>query len=159
MVSASVAFDLLPELVSTFDPAVSTMAGQDVIVIDGDKKTSESGTFLYVGWDDPESNRSTSVDSAQPWVGLGGRVQDEEGTITCYVVRTVGDPDVAAAREAIRGVVDAVKTILRADPNLGGRVPGLQTIRFGQRFQLTQWITQTGAVALCTFELAYEARI
>lgn len=158
-IDVSVAFDLLDDLVATFTAAVPLAVGEPVNVVDGDAVNNGLGTFLVVGWDDPDSPRSTSVSSSQPWAGIGGRVQDESGTVTCFVMRDVGDSRTKTARDAVRAVITAVKTILRADPTLGGRVPGLQWVRFGQRFELTQWLSEDGAVALCTFDIAFEARI
>lgn len=158
MVASSITFDLLPALVVTFEDAVAAL--DDVVVIDGDatRRMPMGTTYLFVGWNDPDSPRSTSVSSTQQWVGVGGQVQDEQGTVTCCIVRTVGDPDLSVARAAISPVLAAVKTVLRADPNLGGTVPGLRAVHFA-RFDLDQYQSDKGAVALCTFDIAYEARI
>lgn len=150
---ASIVWDLTDRLVETF------AAIPGVIVADGDLVTDERGTFLMVGWDDPENDRATSASASQEWASLGNRARNESGTVTCLVVRSQGDRDAKAARDAVRDATDAVENLLRADPNLGGLVPGLQWTGFGPRFELRQWLTEDGAVALCVFDIAFRARL
>lgn len=131
----------------------------DVNVVDGDTVSGDLGAWLMVGWDDPDNDRATAATGAQSWAGLGAKVRDEEGTVTCLVVVTNGNNDLKAARATVKAVTDAVENIHRADPNLGAEVPGLLWTGYGTRTELRQWLSTDGAVVTCTFEIAYRARI
>lgn len=151
----SVVFDLIPALVTAFTAGLPNT----IHVIDGDTVTGDAGTFLMVGWEDPDNDRATSATGKQDWAGLGARARDEEGTITCLVIAWNGDSDFAAARAALRAATDGVEGLLRADPNLDGAVPGLMWTGYGTNTQLRQWLSDQGAVATCTFDVAFKARI
>lgn len=152
--STSVVFPLISRLVDVLGAALP-----DVIVADGDFVTQESGTFLMIGWDDPENDRATSATSSQSWASLGNRARDEEGTVSCLVIRTDGD-GVREARTVVADVVAQVEDVLRDAPDLDGTVPGLRWISFADnRTELRQWLTEDGAVCMYQFDLAYKARI
>lgn len=152
--ATSVIFDLVDELVTRFDAALAT-----VKVIDGDTVDGEYGDFLMVGWDDPDNDRAVAGEGQQSWAGLGHAARDEAGTITCLALSWRGDNDINAVRAAVKATTVAVEDLLRSDPNLSGAVPGLQWTGYGTRTELKQWLADTGAVATCTFDIAYKARI
>lgn len=151
----TVTFDLIDQLVEQYRAGLPAT----VHVVDGDVVTGDPGVFLMVGWDDPDNDRATSVTGQQSWAGLGARARDEEGTVTCLVVAWDGNGDLGTARTTARGVTDAVEQLHRADPNLGGTVPGLLWTGYGTRTELRQWLSDQGAVVTCTFEIAFKARI
>lgn len=151
----TVTYGLLGRLVEVYTAGLPS----DILVVDGDIVTGDIGTVLMVGWDDPDNDRATSVTSQQSWAGLGAKSRDEEGTVTCLVVVTNGNGDLKEARDTVRAVTDAVEGIHRADPNLGGEVPGLMWTGYGTRTEIRQWLSTEGAVVTCTFEIAFKARI
>ena len=153
--STSVIPDLIARLVTTFDSALPA----DVLVVDGDIVTGEPGTTLMVGWDDPDNERATSATSNQEWAGIGAKARNEDGEITCLVVALDGNSVMATARATAKAVTDAVENALRADPNLGGAVPGLMWVSYGTRTEVRQWLSDQGAVCSITFEIAFKARI
>lgn len=153
--STSITFDLIDGLVDAFRAGLPST----VHVVDGDVVTGEAGTFLMVGWDDPDNDRATSTTGSQSWAGLGAKARNEEGTVTCLVVGWTGNGDLKEARTTVRGVTDGVEGLLRADPNLDGAVPGLLWTEYGTRTELRQWLSEEGAVVTCTFEIAFKARI
>ena len=152
--TTSVVWDLLDALVSRFTGALT-----DVNVIDGDTVADDVANFLMVGWDDPDNERATSAEGKQEWAGLGAKARYEEGTVTCLALSWDGGNDFEAARAAVRATTDGVETNLRADPNLGGVVPGLMWVGYGTRNELRQWLSTEGAVALCMFDIAFKAKI
>lgn len=151
----SVTFGLIDRLVTVLGTGLSA----DVKVIDGDVVSDEPGTVLMVGWDDPDNDRATSVTGAQTWAGLGAKARNEEGTVTCLVVTVDGNNVLKDARATVEAVTDGVEQILRADPNLGGQVPGLMWTGYGTRTEIRQWLSDMGAVVICTFDIAFKARI
>jgi hypothetical protein len=150
----SVVFDLIDQMVVAYRVGLP-----DVHVVDGDINTGDAGTFLMVGWDDPDNDRATSATGQQSWAGLGARARDEEGAVTCLVIAWNGDSDLDAARATVKAVTDTVEALHRADPGLAGTVPGLMWTGYGTRTELRQWLSDQGAVVTCTFEIAYKARI
>lgn len=155
MSGTTVLFPLLDRLVE-----VLTAALPEVKVVDGDAVYSGVGDFLYIGWDDPTNDRAISGTVSQSWAGLGARARDEEGTVTCFACRSLGGNDLSKTRARVKAVLDQVEQTLRADPNLGGLVPGLLWTGFGTRLELSQWLSKTdGSVVVATFDIAYKARI
>jgi hypothetical protein len=152
--ATTVAFALLDRLVDLYTTRLPT-----VHVVDGDTVSDDVGTWLMVGWDDPDNDRATAATAAQSWAGLGAKARDEEGTVTCLVVVTKGSNSLKDVRATVKAVTDAVEDIHRDDPNLGGTVPGLMWTGYGTRTELRQWLSDMGAVATCTFDIAYKARI
>lgn len=148
---------VVPALIDRIVAIASAIPG--VNVTDGDVVTQQRGTFLMVGWDDPDNDSATSASSTQSFAGMPASARDEEGTITCLAIRSDGDRAAKEARDAAASAVSQLETLLRADANLGGVVPGLQWVRFGSRYELRQWLSEDGAVALITFDIAFRARI
>lgn len=151
----SVVFDLIPALVTTFTEGLP----EAIHVIDGDTVSGDAGTFLMVGWEDPDNDRATSATGQQKWAGIGAKARDEEGTITCLVIAWDGNNDFPAARAAVRAATDGVEALLRADPKLDGTIPALMWVGYGTNTELRQWLSDQGAVATCTFDIAFRARI
>lgn len=134
-----------------------------VQVYDGFGLSGDPGDFLMVGVEDPDAQASaTAAESEQTWAGLGAKARDETGSVTCAALSwngNAGDDGQQEARAGAKAITDAIENHLRADPNLGGTVPGLMWTGFGTRFRLVQDQTDTGAMALAVFEIAFKARI
>lgn len=153
--ATSVVFGLLDRLVELFTETLT-----DITVYDGFGVSDDPGDFLMVGVEDPDMvGAETSADAQQKWAGLGAKSRDEEGTVTCAALSWNGDGDQSAARLRVAEITQALEDVLRADPNLGGVVPGLMWTGYGTRTRLIQDQTETGAMALCVFEIAFRARI
>lgn len=152
--ATSIVFDLIDTLVSRFTTALS-----DTNVFDGYGITDDPDDYLMVGVEDPDSDRATSAEGKQVWAGLGARSRDEEGTVTCIAMSWNGDADLSAARAACKAITVAVEDHLRADPNLGGDVPGLLWTGYGTRTELIQLQATDGACVMCVFDIAFKARI
>ena len=151
--TTSVVFDLIDVLVSRFTDALS------VNVLDGYGLTDDPGDFLMVGVEDPDSDRAVSAEAKQEWAGLGAKTRYEEGTVTCIALSWNGDADLKAARAACKATTAAVENNLRADPNLGGVVPGLNWTGYGVRTELIQLQASDGACVMCVFDVAFKARL
>lgn len=135
-----------------------------VQVYDGFGLSDDPGDFLMVGVEDPDAQASaTAAESEQSWAGLGAKARDETGSVTCAALSWNGNPESGGsqqeARAGVKAITDAIENHLRADPNLGGTVPGLMWTGFGTRFRLVQDQTDSGAMALAVFEIAFKARI
>jgi hypothetical protein len=157
--ATTIAFDLITQLAVVCRAQVSP----GTIVYDGPGVSNDPGNFLMVGVGDPDSNEpSESAAGTQEWSGLGAKAARESGTVTCCALAWSGDTGDAAqqaARESVRDIVADVDLALRADPNLGGAVPGLMWVRYGRNYRLTQLSAGDGVAALLYFEVAYEARL
>lgn len=148
-------------LVDTLVAELST-ALPDVQVYDGFGISEDASDFLMVGVEDPNGSEATSADVAQEWHGLGAKSRLEAGTITCAALAWRGNPGDAGqgeARAAAAAIVAAVESHLRADPNLGGLVPGLMWVGFGTRLRLVQDQTDAGPYALVVFDIAFKSKI
>jgi len=155
--ATSITFDLVDRLYDVFKGGGLP---DTVRVVDGDVVSGDAGTYLAVGWEDPDSDRSTSSTGQQTWNGLGAKSRRESGSVTCLVLSWNGNSNgLKQARTAVKEVTDAVENLLRADPSLGGAVPGLLWTSYGTRTDLKQWLSEEGSVATCTFEIAFEAKI
>lgn len=153
--ATSAVFAVIDALVTTMTAALPT-----VTVYDGVGLSDDPGNFLMIGVDDPDADDySDSAESSQKWAGIGNRARDEEGTVTCCALAWNGDSDQRAARLAVKAITDAVETALRADPTLGGAIPAPGWAQFGSRFNLSQIQSDSGAVALAFFQVAYQARL
>ncbi|WP_418059944.1 hypothetical protein [Pimelobacter simplex] len=151
----SITFALIDRLI---DVLATGLPG--VRVLDGDVVSGDAGDYLAVGWEDPDSDRSTSATAQQGWNGLGAKSRRESGSVTCLALSWNGDPaGLKAARDAVQAMTATVENLLRAEPNLGGIVPGLLWTSYGTRTDLKQWLSAEGSVAVCTFEIAFEAKI
>lgn len=159
MAGTVIVFDLISALVDTCTEALPS-----VLVYDGQGVSGDFGDFLMIGIDDPSSDDPTSAVGSLEWAGLGHKASYEHGTAgiaCCALAWTGGAGNVAqrSAREAVRDIAAAVESTLRADPNLGGVVPGLMWVRYGGDFRLSQPSVEQGAAAQFSFTIAYEARL
>jgi hypothetical protein len=155
--ATTVAFDLCSKLFDVFTANVP--AG--VRVYDGPGFSEDPGNFLMIGVDDPESEDPTSAAGTQEWSGIGAKAALEDGVISCCAMAWTGDSGDAAqkaVRQTVRDIVGAVDVVLRADPNLGGAVPGLNWVRYGHNYRLSQ-PPAAGVAAKFYFEIAYKARL
>jgi hypothetical protein len=153
-VSTSVVFDLIGTLVTQLG------AELEANVYDAfGEVTEDPGDYLVIGFEDPNDDQATSAEGQQEWAGLGARARNEEGTVTCFALSWNGDADMSAARTAVKAITDAVESHLRADPNLGGDVPGLLWTGYGTRTRVIQIPATDGACVMCVFDVAFKARI
>jgi hypothetical protein len=152
-VGTSVVFDLIGGLVDRLGPLL------DANVLDGYGLTDDPGDYLMVGVEDPDSDRATSAEGRQEWNGMGARSRLEEGTVTCIAMSWNGDADLSVARAAVKALTAEVEDHLRADPNLGATVPGLNWVGYGTRTELIQLQATDGACVMCVFDVAFRARI
>jgi hypothetical protein len=151
---ATVVFDVLTALITQAKAHLP-----DIIVSDGLAITQDPGSYLMVGIDDPEAvGLAVAAASQQQWATLGDRQRDDNGVIHCVAESWNGDADPQAARDAVKATLDAVASLLNADPTLGG-VPGLLWVGYGSSSTLTQAQTSNGAVARMVFQIGYRARI
>lgn len=153
----SVVFPLIDALVDRFTEALP-----NVEVHDGFGVSDHADDFLMVGVEDPNGSEATSADAQQAWAGLGANARNETGTVTCAALAWRGNPGDAGQREAraaAAAIVAAVENDLRADPNLGGVVPGLMWVGFGSRVRLVQDQTESGPMTLVVFDIDFKARI
>lgn len=153
--ATSAVFAVIDALVTTM-----TTALPNVSVYDGLGTSDDPGNFLMIGVDDPDTDAyADSAESSQKWAGLGNHARNEEGTVTCCALAWNGDGDQRAARLDVKAITDAVENALRADPSLGGVIAPPGWAQFGTRFNLSQIQSETGALALAFFQVAYQARI
>lgn len=156
--ATTIVFDLITQLVTTF-----TAAAPDVNVYDGQGATDDPGNFLMVGVGDPNSDSpADSASGTQEWAGLGANAAYEGGAVTCCALAWSGESGNTAqqtVRETVRDIVKGVDETLKADPNLGGTVPGLNWVRYGSSYSLTQLSDADGVAAIFYFEIAYKARL
>lgn len=156
--ATTIVFDLISQLVETF-----TAATTDVNVYDGQGATDDPGNFLMVGVSDPdEEGESEAATSTQEWNGLGHKAATELGAVSCCALAwrgEVGSDAQRQVREDVRDLVAGVDSALKADPNLGGTVPGLNWVRYGATNTLRQFSGSEGVRAVFYFEIAYRAHI
>lgn len=158
--TTTIAFDLITQLVVTCRANVP--AG--TTVYDGQGAAADdTGNFLMVGIGDPNSqDPEVSAAGTQEWAAIGNRAGNEEGTVHCCAVAWSGDIGSDAqqqVREDVRDIVADVDAALRADPNLGGTVPGLMWVRYGRNYSLEQISATDGVAAVFKFDIDYRARI
>lgn len=142
----------------------ATAALSDANVYDGYGVTSDPGSYLMVGVDDPDSaSRAPSMSQSQTMATAGTpRSRTETGTIPNVIYCWNGDGATGqkAARDAAYGVAEALATILRADPSLGITAPAAQVVVCQvDSITLDQNQDTNGADALVTLTVAFEARI
>lgn len=155
--ATSAVFGLIDTLVEHFRDVLS-----DVSVYDGFGISEDASDYLMVGVEDPNGSEPTSADVQQEWAGLGAKARYEAGTVTCAALAFRGNPGdegQGEARAAARDIVAAVEDDLRADPNLGGVVPGLMWVGFGTRLRIVQDQGESGPWALVVFDIAFKAKI
>lgn len=156
--ATSVVFDLIPALVDTFRTAL----GSSAVVFDGAPASEDMPfNFVMVGVGDVlDDSPQPAADSSIEWAGLGAQAGDEKGTVTCCAVSWNGDADGGpAARAAVKATTEAIAAALKADPNLGGAVPGLMWTRMGSRGTSTPIFAEDGCSFAHYFEIAFTARI
>lgn len=155
----TIVFDLTSRLVEVFTAA----AGVGVRVYDGQTSSADPASCLMVGVGDPDDvEMAEAASGTQEWAGLGARAGYEEGTIRCCAVGWTGDVSNAATkavRETVRDIVAGVDAACKADPNLGGVVPGLNWVRYGANFNYSQAAFDDGTAAIFFFEIAYKAKL
>lgn len=151
-------FDLISRLVD-----ICTTALPNVTVLDGQGNELPAGDFLMIGVGDPTDNSPAfSAEGSQSWAGLGARAANEEGSVTCCATVQSGDSGNAAqraVRDRLRDLLATIEANFKADPNLGGLVPGLMWVRFGSRTNLTQISGTDGVAVVFYFEISYQARL
>lgn len=153
MSRTSVIPDLIDAMVADFGslPDLS-----DVIVSDGLQLTNEAGTYLWVGVDDPDGQRTPSADAEQEWPHATAHSRNESGAITLACESTSGAGDAKAARDEVFRVAGVIQDRLRTSKTLG--VAGVLWLNFtGLRLEQAQ--TRDGAAALLTFRINFQARI
>lgn len=157
--TTTIVFDLITQLVSVC--AANVPPG--VQVYDGPGASNDPGNFLMVGVGNPDSDDlAESATGTQVWNGLGAKSALEDGSVVCCALAWTGGAGNAAqqsARETCRDIVKSVDAALKSDPNLGGAVPGLNWVRYGGNFALSQRSTADGVTAIFYFEIGYKARL
>lgn len=157
--TTAIVFDLISALVDVCAAAVP--AG--VAVYDGQGASEDPGNFVMIGVGDPNDSAATSSASGElEWAGLGHKSSKERGSVSCCAVAWTGDSGNAAqkaVRQTVRDIVSAIETALRADPNLGGVVPGLNWVRYSGSFDLDQLSASDGVAAVFRFEITYIASL
>lgn len=153
---SSIWFDVIDALVEQWREAMS-----DVLVSDGYGVTNDPGAYLMVGVEDPLSDRAArAVDTDQEWAYANTTTREETGTINCVACAIVGDSDAEDsqrdAREAVRSICDAAADYLRQNVQLGID----EILWTGFRMVAgDQDQTDSGAWALCTFQIQFKAHI
>ena len=147
----------IPALIDAMLADFPTLVGLgSVTVCDGLPLTNETGTYLYVGVDDPDGLRVAAADAEQSWPHAVAQGRDEEGGVTLACESIDGGGDLKACRDEVFRVVGLVQDRLRASKTLD--VPGVLWLNATQlRFEQAQ--TSVGAAALLTFRVNYQARI
>jgi len=144
-----------------FDQA--TTALPDVAVFDGFQLTNTPGPdILMIGVDDGQStSAATTSESSQTMATAGTpRSRTQTGSINCWALSWTGNATPKSARDRVYAIQAAVENILRADPSMGLAQPNGQVfvIQIGDE-RLMQDQEGSGAEALLTFTIAFEARI
>jgi hypothetical protein len=151
-------FDLISALVDIAEASLT-----DVTVLDGQGSEMPAGDFLMIGVGDPTDNGPAfSAEGSQEWAGLGARAANEEGSVTCCATVQSGDSGNAAqraVRDRLRDLLATLEAELKADPSLGGVLPGPGWARFGKNTNLTQISGTDGVAVVFYFEIAYQARL
>ena len=129
------------------------------------------GTYVVVGWTDPDAPGDAGRATQQPWTQGGApsvRERAETGTVTCLVARSVGDSPLHAAASVVddvEAILDDLDGLLRDAPGPGLGVVGTGA---GQVRQLVAWISGVpsirpqaveGSVCEYVVEVSYTARI
>lgn len=152
--TTSIAFDLIDALVTTLTAALS-----NIQVYDGTGASDDPGDYLMVGVSDPDASPPQAFEARQAWAGIGARARDEEGTVNCAALSWNGDASAKKARDGVKAITQAVEDALRADPNLGGAVPGLLWVEYGTDGRADLIEATDGTALLWRFDIRYQARI
>lgn len=153
MARSSVVPDLLDALLAAFPPLVP-----DFTVSDGFPLEWNTGDFLAVGVDDPQSaNPAPSARSDAEWAGAHRSMGlNESGEVTCAAWAWRGDADTKSGRDAVYGALSAIQDTLRNPAGLA--VEGLWSTWLAGT-QLSQDQTPNGALVLLVFRVGFKARI
>lgn len=112
---------LWPQVASGLVTLLPTLpAFADVPVYDGAPLSGDStASYVAVGWvlDEDGGGTCSFVQSGDGWH------QTETGEVRCEVYSSNGDGDLAAARTAAFGLVEAVQAAIGTDRTLGGVLP------------------------------------
>lgn len=148
---------LIPAVIDALVAAAQT-AMPNVSVRDGFTVTGDSGDFLMVGADDPDSDTAAdSASSQQAWAHANHMARDDNGEINCVALSWSGDSDQKAVRDAAYAIVAGIENVLRANPTLD--VPGVLWTGFGSTQTLRQDQYQEGVDARVSFTVAFRGRI
>jgi hypothetical protein len=117
-------------LVTLFqDAATLGQATSPVNVLDGPVVTADPGPLtLWVGVDDidPSNTGPLAASSSQQWQpGLGRADRTETLSVYCTAQAWSGSDDVRVLRVAACAISAAAEDLVRADPSLGGTLPGV----------------------------------
>lgn len=156
--ATSVIFDVIDALFTQASAALP-----DALVFDGFQLGDDPGPdILMIGVDDGQStSAAATADSSQTQATAGTpRSRNETGSVNCWALSWTGNATPKEARDGVRAILAAVENILRADPQLGIPRPNGQVlvIQIGD-VRLVQDQTDTGAEALLTFTVNFEARL
>jgi hypothetical protein len=156
------ATSIVPSLIDALVGAAAT-ALPSVLVTDGYDITDNPGPDkLMVGVDDGTASTAASSSNASQEQATAGtpRSRQQTGSLNCWALSWNGDATAKTARDAVYAIQAGVENILRADPTLGIPRPNGQVlvIQLGDE-QFSQDQTDTGAMALLTFTVQFEARI
>lgn len=117
-------------LVTLFQAAATLgQATPSVDVIDGPKVTADPGPLaLWVGVDDisPGATPAAATSTQQWQQGLGRTMRVETLSVHCVAQAWSGNDDVRTLRVAAAAIVSAAEDLVRADPSLGGTLPGVK---------------------------------
>lgn len=132
----------------------------NVRTYDGFGVTSEAGSYLMIGVEDPEvESAQQSADTAQDWPNAGSDPRTEKGEITCAAHVWSGDSNDTSAkqvRDATYAIAEALAAAIKADYTLGA-VPGLLWAAYGTSAVLRQAQDKSGASCFLIFKVAYLA--
>lgn len=140
-----------------------------VAVSDGPTPPGElmqtSQQALWIGFD-ALSGSSEAGTATQTFAYMGSSAgrRREDGSVTCTAQAWSGDPTVATARLACKGIVGAVEVMLRGYPGTLGPVLGdssmgglVQWSQVEGPFTWTQSQDGSGFSAMCVFRITYTA--
>jgi hypothetical protein len=153
-VSTSVVPALIDALVTQ---CTSALTG--VTVTDGYGVSGNTGDFLMIGVDDPESEGAANSADVQQTPGPFGtnRPRDEQGEIACIASSWAGGTNQKTVRDAAYAITSGVENLLRSSPSLG--VSGCLWTGFGASSQLLQQQFKDGSSASVVFRISFRARI
>ena len=148
---------VIPDLIDAMVADFAALTGMESVqVCDGLPLINDTGTYLYVGVDDPDGMKVSSADADQTWPHATAHARNEDGGITLACESIDGEGDLKACRDEAFRVAGLVQDRLRATPTLG--VTGVLWTSYANH-RLEQAQTSAGAAALLTFRIAFTARI
>lgn len=144
----------LTALVAAFraDSTIASLA----TVYDGPlPANAEGGAAVCVGDDGDPDVTEPGVEIDQTWAGLGAKRREEVFTIHCAIIVYSGDEIMSVRRDEAKALLDAVETLLRADPSIGGAVRLAELTTFA----LHQEAFAAGTRVRCPFTVRCSVRI